>query len=1243
MALTGVRTVARFLLLSILISYPLHHGFANKTMPPKALKQFVVRNWAQDDGLPDNTIRDIEQTNDGFIWLACSSGLARFDGEAFKVYNQNSLPQLKAEVAWDLQAMPDGSLWAGFLGGGLLHVNQGEVRIYETQDGLSGNWVSALMLARDRTLWVGTDSVRISLIKDGKITSVNLPVADLGYITTIYEDGAGRIWIGDTNARIFIYQDGQFNTFSTGTMGDVTAFSESTDGNMWVGTKTGLFQWEEGRGRESGIAALSGEEVTHLTHDDQGRMWISSTKGLARMEGAHVDWFDQLGIRAIRVYSFMEGREGNYWVGSYSDGLIQLTDGMATSWSLSRPGMPDHVRTVFQSSDGAIWVGSFDNGLRRYRDGKLDRFTTEHGLLSDRVWGIQEDREGQIWLGTENGLMQFDEGGNHKTWLEGMPIRFLYETRSGERWVGSVEEGIAEMKDNSFRWIRQGDGLSSNNVRGMVEAHDNELWVWTENGLTQMINGQVNRVYTTRDGLPHNWVVGAYYDQDDASLWLGTVGGGLGRIRNGQVSSFSKKDGLYNNSAWSIVPDGNGRIWMSCDLGIYGVSLKDFDRLERGEIEKLRSFNIGKEHGLENLEFNGGGFPTGMACSNGKIWFPSMGGAVDFDPSQLDREAATPTPRILGLVVNGKERGLGYSILSPGRKELLIRYTAPGFAALAPPQFRYMLEGFHENWVNVQNRREVYFTNLLPQTYRFRLQVSAGGPWKEAEQQLSFTLQPLVRQTWWFRTLCVLLIFGLLWAYHKFRTRAIKRKAARFQQALAEEVDKRTHELAQKNLELERLDEIVRTLNAEVTLPEVITSVIQQGMELFPNADSGSYFMVDATDGTYRVRSTVGVEIERVTHLSFEPDEIMEYLENGEQREEGIVVLADLDRAQTARGMARPQAVLVMLVPISDRPPGLLFLINREDNKAFKDSDVLRLRRFRDHAVTAVNKALTLQDLVLAQAELVEHAQLVGMAEIASEVLHHVGNALNSINVSAEGLEQTLSHREESMAFFQKTLSLIEDESNLREDKRLQLFSQAMGRVYHVLSRQDAQLRCETKTVAEYISEIDQILRAQQEHAHAAAKRPELIDLNSMLDDLLHKRAWFLKVKNILVVRRFKEIPLISVERVKFSHILYYLLTNAWEAIEADAAGRTGRITLTTDIHDECVQLSMVDNGVGFNPAIATQLFNYGYTTKNEGKGIGLHYCANAIKEMRGTISIHSEGPGHGARVTLAFPAMESA
>jgi PAS domain S-box-containing protein len=272
--------------------------------------------------------------------------------------------------------------------------------------------------------------------------------------------------------------------------------------------------------------------------------------------------------------------------------------------------------------------------------------------------------------------------------------------------------------------------------------------------------------------------------------------------------------------------------------------------------------------------------------------------------------------------------------------------------------------------------------------------------------------------------------------------------------------------------------------------------------------------------------------------------------------------------------------------------------------------------------------------------DLVDASRQAGMAEVAVSVLHNVGNVLNSINVSMSLITEAAS--KSRISNLTRVAELMQSHredlaSFLTNDPKGKQLSDYIAQLAEFLNREQANLIKEVKGASKHLEHVKEIVKMQQSYAKVCGVT-EKVNVVELIEDALRLNAGALTRHHIKVERDFpSDVPEIIVERHKVLQILVNLITNAKEA--CDESGQVDKVLkVKVGSHDNQVDLTVIDNGVGILPENLNRIFNHGFTTRKEGHGFGLHSGALAAKQMGGSLTVHSDGPGKGAAFLLQLP-----
>ena len=752
---------------------------------------YTRRVWQTADGLPENTVQAFAQTPDRYLWIGTSGGLVRFDGERFVIFNRENTRQIHDDSVFSLTVAKDGSLWAGTDGGGVFRYKDGVFRSYSEAEGLENDFVRVVYEDHAGVLWAGTDAGLFRLDGDrfgridgrGKVPS--LAVHD------IREDHAGRLWVGGSR---LLMLDGstceEFLLSGGRSAARVKSIFETSDGTLWVGTVSGLERMRPFPATNARAANGSSPEAGHfeeiqditstvrvVREDHEGTMWVGSIgAGLIRYRLGH---FTRVVTPedppSSTVLSVFEDSEQNIWVGLQT-GLLRLSRTAMSTFPL--PGAQNaDFGTVYSDRDGSLWVGS----THLYRI-PPKRNTAQ--LIPDpgpgiRVRSVFRDSAGRWWIGTEGHGVFMTDGKKRvlytkRNGLVNDFVRAFLESRDGSIWIGT-DERVSRWHDGVLTNYREADGLCYFSIRTLVQDSRNDIWIGTERGVTHWHQGH----FVTDDVTQalHTEKVWTIHEDREGGLWFGTRGNGLFRWRDAKMTHFTTEQGLASNSIYQILEDGRGVFWMSGPDGISSVSRSDLDHFAEDPKFRPAITLYGLSDGVEATQMHGGVQPAGCLSTNGEVWFPSNRGPVRVVPDQT-RPGGLAQVVIEQVLVDGREAPVsGRLVVPPGEGRLQIDYAAIRLRSQERIRFRYRLLEFDHQWTEALRNRVAYYTNVPPGEYEFQVQAfEMNMPTKVTEASLAISWRPHVYRTPWFLAFCAAAILALIVFAYRLRLRQVHKR-----------------------------------------------------------------------------------------------------------------------------------------------------------------------------------------------------------------------------------------------------------------------------------------------------------------------------------------------------------------------------------------------------------------------------------------------------------------------------------
>ena len=738
--------------------------------------QYHVDSWTTENGLPQNVIRDMCQTPDGYLWLATLDGMVRFDGVQFVVFNRSNSPGILGNRFTSLYCAPDGEFWASSEFSGVTQYSQGKFTPFTTEQGLPANDVPAVIGDGAGHIWALSHTSIAQWNKTG-FQAMALPSEESK--CNYFPMGRSGFWCIEGD-RLHLFIQGQFfhYTLPPGWPRQApTRAGQDLSGAIWLADGSGRFaRLKDGRwskilqSSKEQAASSKWADLVSTYSDSRGNVWkisIGSDAGAYLLQALHLPSRSQ--PQKIVFNSFYEDWEGSIWLTTDGQGLHRLRRQTITTFS-KEDGLPDrNIYPIYQGRDGVIWIGTWNGGLARFSRGKITAVPLAAGDTSIRINSISEDRDGTLWVATSTGLYRRHLGHFQPVHVQipngAQSIRAIHQDSEGTLWFGT-DHGLLRFKDGAWSLLTTKDGLATDDVRVIINGRAGDVWIGGYGGLTSLDHGQFKH-WTEANGLPNNSIRSLYEDPEGV-LWIGTYDGGLARFEDGRFTRFTVREGLFSNGVFQILEDSRGYLWMSCNRGIYSVSKNELNELAMGKRKAVFSTVYDKSEGMRNAECNGGLWPAGIRARDGKLWFPTQDGVAVVDPDAVTTNPLPPPVVIESISLDHEAQPLDRPVrVSPGSEDLEIEYTALSFLNSEHIRFRYRLQNLDRNWVEANTRRTAYYSHLPPGNYVFKvIAANSDGVWNTQGQSLSIIVLPPFYRTWWFLTLAVAAVLGtvaLIW------------------------------------------------------------------------------------------------------------------------------------------------------------------------------------------------------------------------------------------------------------------------------------------------------------------------------------------------------------------------------------------------------------------------------------------------------------------------------------------------
>ncbi len=431
-------------------------------------REGVATRLSPTNGWTSETILSLAADGDG-LWIGTAKGLMQrlADGRVLPVTQRDG--QARQRI-WSLAVDRDGNLWIGSDGGGLDRLSHGVLTTFDTRNGLTNDFVWALLEDREGSLWIGTNGGGLNRLKNGTVVSLTTREGlSSDFVWSVLRSRDRSLWIGTEDGGVVRILDGRLTVYAErqGFAGSARALVERADGTLWIGGDGGLFVWNAGEIRASGVAGLADDIIQALAEDSSGTLWIGTvSRGLMALADGRLRRLSRAdGLSSDSVTALLPARDGGLWIGTLG-GLDRLEpDGRVTALT-SADGLPgDYVTALFEGPRGGIWAAT-RGGLARVENGAVASVTAGQGLFDDALMSALPGNDGAVWMGSNRGLFRTPVA-------EIEDVMAGRQNRLSSRSFG-LEDGLRSVEVNqtgSSRW-KDTDGRLWFATRGGVATVD---------------------------------------------------------------------------------------------------------------------------------------------------------------------------------------------------------------------------------------------------------------------------------------------------------------------------------------------------------------------------------------------------------------------------------------------------------------------------------------------------------------------------------------------------------------------------------------------------------------------------------------------------------------------------------------------------------------------------------------------------------------------------------------------------
>jgi ligand-binding sensor domain-containing protein/signal transduction histidine kinase len=1031
----------------------------------------------------------------------------------------------------------------------------------------------------------------------------------------------------------------------------ITAITQTSDGRLWLATSQGLVHFD-GIGFRVfslvGEGGIEGKVINSLARRSAGGVWFGLDRG-------SFGFFDKRQFHSVQqadgggpfatVRVVQETHDGVMLFGG--PGLA----GRFTATNSLTSLLPTNNADVFsldEDSHGRIWMGTAEHGLFYWEDGRLKAFP-DLTLRNRVISAVAVDPAGNIWVATATGLRRY----NSNFQEEAVPVfdsppRTLLVDRHGVLWIGTIGAGLIRYQDGIFTSLRKQDGLASDRILSLAESDDGSLWVGTEDGLSQLSDVKFP-TFSTSEGMVND-VCLAVAASPQGGIWAGTSDG-LSYFRDGKFKNFGNggADGFRSRWVKRLFPASNGDVYL-----IGG----------RKNLDCFRGDHV-------IMSWTNSVWPRAVAEDSHGILVAMAGDLMRIENDKL----------VLVRLTNGTGVSLKwiYDILVARDNSIWLA---------APDGVFQIKDGKLYNWCQ---------TNGLAQsTFDYLCEADDGAVWAAQNTGIARFknggLKMITRKQGLHEDFVYAIVADKLGNFWMDSNRGIFRVSQRELNAVADGKADRVDCAVYEG------EDAVKTADKDAQDYSGCRSL--DGRIWFPS--SKGVIMINPTNIPVNSKPpTVSIERVLINNREYPSDQSpvlapgsgnleFDYSALDYQSPQKVLYRYRLDGYESdwVDAGSRRSAFYTNLKPGNYRfqveacnadgvwntvGTSFSFILPAHfyETLVFRAGCVLALfgcgiyvwrsQHLRRREVQLEQARTLLESKVQERTselrneieerkriqsevesvhqQLLEMSRQAGMAEVATGILHNVGNVLNSVNIASSCVADSL--QQSKAANLSKVVTLLrEHEADLgvflTNDAKGKQIPGYLAQLADHLAGERAEALKELAQLQKNIEHIKDIVTMQQSFAQASGMT-EIVNVTDLVEDALKMNLSGLTRHEVKVIREFKDTPLVTVQKHKVLQIMVNLVSNARHACEA--SGLTDKtITIRTTNGGGHIRIAVCDNGIGIPPENMTRIFSHGFTTKKDGHGFGLHSGALAAKEMGGSLTVHSDGIGRGATFTLELP-----
>ena len=1157
--------------------------------------------------------------------------------------------------------------------------------------------VSSLYLDPTGRIFVGANGEFGYLKPDPKGTLHFESLSDslattFGEIIAVIGSKAGIYFVGKRN--IYLWQNRLVREWRTE---DPIRSAFSVNGQIYFYQKKKgltLFNGEH----STAVALASGlppllDISAMLPLDDEAVLIATSNQGLFRLADNRIERFASPANSYLvtnQVSAGLRLGDGTLALATLQGGVAILDLQGAIKQFIRGKGLDDtQANSLYQSRGGILWLALNDGIAQVDVPSPVSVFDEGIGVKGQVNHVIRH--QGRLYVGTLNGLYYLDDFVARP--VSGLNASCFHLAESGNALLAATSKGVYRVNGTVAQPVTRDFSVSLYTLKSEPDV----VFVGLESGLG-ILNTRTGS-YRQAPGLTDQ--ISGITQDGTGYVWLQTLSRGLYRT-NSQATErklYGKKEGLttplYNQAisstrgliAWN--KNGTFRYDASKDrfvlYNLFGTDssaanywkgslVEDRDGnfwTTQGDEKNITLYKKKNQNSYEEITrpfgaFTDWTFKTIYPDADSVVWFGGPDGVIRFDLRLADDFLKTYPALIRKITLKADTLAYdGYyqgdvtvknSVLSPTLKKIPYNlndidfaFSATSFNVGEQLTYQYTLEKFDDTWSDWSTQTKKEYTNLPPGRYVFRVRARNSYGIESQEASYEFVIQKPWYRMWWAFVLYFLLLGISLFYLIRWRLRALVKEKDQLENMIAErteeissqkqELEEQSLELASKNDQLEKIDQVVQSINSEIEFTSLFETVLAK-LNIIRGMDSATALIYDQDSDSFRFKATYG----NVDMVQLEPIQISlrqaeeRYLANAIEKVEDVYLRPEVPFTPLGNALdtlPAPKSLITVVMNVEGRVEGFITLENTTRANAFDQRDFDMIRNLKAHLIAAFiktrilgNLEQTLNNLKVAQEELIRQERLASVGQLTRGIVDRILNPLNYIN----------NFSESSHDLIDELVEMVPEESNcLPEDVADDYYGDL------------EMLKTNLVKIKEHGNSTTRIVKDMQRLLKEKSTDFVETELNSFLESKCRQAYQELKNENRDQALELDlvfdlEVPSVKVKVLPYemSSVLSNIISNA--AYSTAEKRRTVRdlhpqLVISTQLLAQKVVIRFKDNGKGIPKKEMEQLFSPFFTTKptSKGTGLGLYMSKDIVELHRGLIGIDSR-EGEGAELTIMLP-----